>query len=76
VIGDGVRVAVVGIALGGAVALAAGRFVAPLLFEVSPRDPLTLAVVVATLLGIAVAASWIPGWRASRVDPSEALRAD
>ena len=76
VVGDGVRVAAVGIALGGVVALAAGRFVAPLLFEVSPRDPLTLAVVAATLLAIAVAASWIPGWRASRVDPSEALRAD
>jgi predicted permease len=76
VVGDGVRVATVGIALGGVVALAAGRFVAPLLFEVSPRDPLTLSVVVATLLAIAVAASWIPGWRASRVDPSEALRAD
>jgi predicted permease len=76
IVGDGVRVAVVGIALGGVVALAAGRFVAPLLFEVSPRDPLTLGVVVATLLAIAVAASWIPGWRATRVDPSEALRAD
>lgn len=55
---------------------ARGRFVAPLLFEVSPHDPLTLGVVVATLPAIAVAASWIPGWRAPRVDPSEALRAD
>ena len=76
VIGDGVRVAAVGIALGAVAALAVGRFVAPLLFRVSPRDPLMLAAVAVVLLLTAVAASGIPGWRASRVDPSTALRAD
>jgi ABC-type lipoprotein release transport system permease subunit len=53
-----------------------GGFVAPLLFHVSPRDPATLAGVAGSLLAIAIAASGIPAWRASRVDPSVALRAD
>ena len=76
VVGDGVRVTAVGIALGGAAALGVGRFVAPLLFHVSPRDPATLATVAIVLLGVAVAASGIPAWRASRVDPTAALRSD
>jgi len=50
--------------------------VAPLLFGVSPKDPSVLASVVATLIVVAVVASWVPATRASRVDPNEALRAD
>jgi ABC-type lipoprotein release transport system permease subunit len=50
--------------------------VAPLLFEVSPRDPIVLTVVGALLLGIAVLASGIPALRATRVDPNVALRAE
>ncbi|HVE78925.1 MAG TPA: ADOP family duplicated permease [Gemmatimonadaceae bacterium] len=76
VVGDGVRVAAVGVALGAVAALGAARFVSPLLFRVSARDPATLAAVALALLAIAVAASGIPAWRASRVDPSTALRAD
>jgi len=76
VVADGVRPTVIGIALGGAAALAVGRFVAPLLFHVSPRDPATMAAVAVALLAIAVAASGIPAWRASRVDPTAALRSD
>ena len=71
-------VVVTGIALvvGGAVALWASRFVAPLLFQVSPRDPGTYLTVIATLFVVAIAASVWPALRAARVDPNEALRAD
>jgi len=65
-----------GIVLGGVIAIVAGKWVAPLLFGVSPKDPSVLASVVATLIVVAVVASWVPATRASRVDPNEALRAD
>jgi ABC-type lipoprotein release transport system permease subunit len=44
------------------------------LFEVAPIDPPTYGAIVAILAGAAVAASWIPARRATRVDPTEALR--
>ena len=76
IVREGLRVVVPGVVLGAAIALAAGRWVAPLLFQVSPKNPPVIVGVVVTLLAVAVAASWIPAMRASRVDPSEALRAD
>jgi predicted permease len=76
VVGQGVRVALVGIALGGAGALAAGRLIASLLFGVPAHDPWTFGTVVAILLGVAAVASLVPAWRAARVDPNIALRAE
>jgi putative ABC transport system permease protein len=76
IVGAGIRFAVVGIVAGLAIALLTGRFVAPLLYGVSSRDPLILGGVSALLLGVAVAASAIPALRASRVDPNTALRAE
>ena len=76
IVGAGVRFAAVGVIVGLSVALAAGRFVSPLLFGVSARDPWILGAVGAALLGVAVAASAIPAVRATRVDPNVALRAD
>jgi predicted permease len=76
VLGEGVRVAVVGVTLGLLVALWAGRYVAALLFQISPRDPAVLGVVSVALLAVAVAASLVPAWRASRVDPNLALRSE
>ncbi|HKG92102.1 MAG TPA: ABC transporter permease [Gemmatimonadaceae bacterium] len=76
VVGEGTRVALVGIVLGLGVALFAGRYVKPLLYSVSERDPATFAVVIVALLVVAVAASFIPALRASRVDPNVALRTD
>ncbi|HEX5439025.1 MAG TPA: ABC transporter permease [Gemmatimonadaceae bacterium] len=76
VLGEGVRMVVVGIVLGLVVTLAAGRAIASLLFDTSPRDPVVLGIVCLTLLVVAVAASLIPAWRATRVDPSVALRAE
>jgi putative ABC transport system permease protein len=75
-IGHGFRVAAAGVAVGGMVALWAGRFIKPLLFEESPKDPTVFAVVAASLLFAAVLASLIPALRATRVDPVQALRAD
>jgi predicted permease len=76
VVGAGIRVAIVGIVFGIGIALAAGRFVAPLLYGVSARDPIILGGVAALLLGIALLASAIPALRATRVDPNTALRVE
>jgi predicted permease len=76
VVGEGVRTMLVGTAIGLAVAYAAGRWVGPLLFQTSPRDPVVFGGVAALLVGIALVASAIPAVRAARVDPVTALRAD
>jgi predicted permease len=76
VVGEGLRVAVAGVSVGAVVALWAGRWLAPLLFNVSPRDPSVFAAVTAALLVVALAASLLPALRATRVDPATALRAD
>jgi len=76
VVGEGVRITVIGIILGAALSLAAGKFLAALLFGVTARDPGTFVVVATVLLAVAVIASVIPAWRAARADPTSALRAD
>ena len=76
VVGQGARVTLVGVAVGLLAALVATRWIEPLLFDVSPRDPLVLGSVAATLLVIAALASLVPASRAARVDPAVALRAE
>jgi hypothetical protein len=76
VLRQGLAVAAAGIVLGVAAALLAGRWVGPLLFDVSPRDPFVLGAVAATLLAAALVATVVPARRATRVDPSDALRAE
>jgi putative ABC transport system permease protein len=76
VVSDGLRLAVVGVLLGGGAALWAGKWVKPLLFNQSATDPSVFAIVGVTLIAVAIAASWIPARRASRVDPNVALRSD
>jgi len=76
VVAEGVRVAVIGIAIGGACALAAGRWIGPLLFNESPHDPVVFGVVAVALLAVAVAAGLIPALRASRLDPKAALQSE
>jgi predicted permease len=73
---EGLQITVIGIAIGIVVALAAGRYLAPLLYSVSAKDPLTFIVVVVTLLAAAIGATVLPALRASRVDPNVALRSD
>jgi predicted permease len=76
VLGQALRLVVIGIALGVAVTMAAAGRIEPLLFQVSPRDPLVLAGVVLVLLLTAVLAAWVPSLRATRVDPTTAMRAE
>ena len=76
VLWEGLRLTMIGLALGAVAAAASGRWVAPLLFGVSPFDPAVYAGVVATLLVVAIVACLVPAMRAAGVDPSSALRAD
>ncbi len=76
IVSEGLRIVLPGVVLGAIIALVAGRWIAPLLFQVSPKDPPVLVGVVAILLAVAIMASWLPARRAARVDPNEALRAD
>jgi ABC-type antimicrobial peptide transport system permease subunit len=76
VVEESLRFAFAGIVIGGVVALAAGRWVGPLLFHQSPHDPAVFALVAIVLLGVAIAASWIPAMRAAGVDPKTALQSD
>lgn len=74
VVGDGVRLTLVGVVVGLGLALLLGRYAEPLLFQVSPYDPTVLTGVVVTLVGVGLLASLMPGLRATRIDPMEALR--
>ena len=74
VVVEGVKPAVLGIVLGVTGAFVAARLLERLVFGVKATDPLTLAVVAITLLVVSVAASLIPAWRASRLDPLTVLR--
>jgi predicted permease len=74
VVASGMRVVLVGLALGGGLALWGSRFMEDLMFRQSPRDPLVFGVVALVLLAVALVASVGPALRASRVDPNVALR--
>jgi putative ABC transport system permease protein len=74
VVGQGTVLALAGIGLGLAGALALTRLLASLLFAISPTDPLTFGAVALLLIGVALAASYIPARRATRIDPLVALR--
>jgi predicted permease len=67
---------VIGTAIGTALALASAQAAKSLLFGLKPRDPLTLALAVLTLVSVAALASFWPAYRASRFDPVQALRYD
>jgi ABC-type antimicrobial peptide transport system permease subunit len=71
-----IRFALAGLAIGVVVALLSGRWIAPLLFRQSPRDPAVFGFVSVVLIGVALAASCIPAWRAARLDPKTALQLD
>jgi putative ABC transport system permease protein len=74
VVFEGLRLGVAGIVIGGAIAFGAGRWLAPLLFDESPHDPVVFATVGLALLTVSMAASWLPARRAARVEPTRALR--
>ena len=74
VIGQGLKMALIGVAIGIAGALALARFLSSLLYGVKPTDPLTFIAVSLVLIAVALAACYIPARRAARVDPMVALR--
>jgi putative ABC transport system permease protein len=76
VLGQGLRLAITGVAIGVGIAFAAGGLLKPLLLGVSPRDPLVTASVVFALGMTAILAGIVPAWRAARVDPVAAIRSD
>jgi putative ABC transport system permease protein len=76
VLGQGLRLALAGAAVGLAAALIVSQFMAGLLYGVQPTDPLTFAAVTILLIGVALLACYLPARRAVRVDPLIALRHD
>jgi predicted permease len=72
----GMGMVVTGVAVGLVITLAAAPYAEDLLFRVSPRDPLVLGIATASLLAVALAASLLPGLRATRVDAMQALRTE
>jgi predicted permease len=73
---DGLRPALFGLGLGLAASFAATRIFQSMLFGTKPLDPVVLGGVIATLLAVAVLACLAPAWRASRLDPMQALRTE
>jgi ABC-type antimicrobial peptide transport system permease subunit len=73
---EGVGRIAIGLVIGVAIALLAARALRPLLYQVSPRDPLVVTVAVMVLAACAVLASALPARRAMTIDPASALRDD
>ena len=74
VLRQGLGVTMAGVLAGLAAAIAVSRLLSSLLFEVSARDPITFGAVSALLVGVSLAATWLPARRAASVDPLVALR--
>ena len=74
VVGQGMRLALVGLVVGIGGALLATRLMTRLLYGVSATDPLTFAAIASLLAAVALVASWLPARRAIRTDPTLALR--
>ena len=76
IVGESLRIATLGIVAGVSSALVLTRVLRSIVYEVSPADPTTLAIVVVALVASCVLASLLPALRATRVDPITALRTD
>ena len=73
---DGLRPAFFGLVFGLAASAAAVRLIRSMLYKTEPLDPAVFAAVAATLLTVAAIACLVPAWRASRLDPMQALRTE
>ena len=71
---DAVRLLGIGLAAGAVLSLASAQTAKALLFGVTATDPATLVLAAVALGGVAIGASYLPAWRASRLSPTEALR--
>jgi putative ABC transport system permease protein len=76
ILGEGIAMALVGLAVGGAAAVLLSDLLTGLLFGVEPADPATIATSALLLMAVAVVAAWVPARRAIAVDPITALRGD
>jgi len=76
VIGDSLKVAVGGVALGGALTFGAAQWVREFLFEVDAFDPTVMMVAAGSAILVAVTASLLPAWRAAQADPAATLGSD
>jgi putative ABC transport system permease protein len=76
VMGEGLRLTLTGLALGAGLSLLGGRWISTLLFDEKASDPVVFGFVAVTLLVVSFAASVVPALRATRINPSIALRAD
>jgi ABC-type antimicrobial peptide transport system permease subunit len=76
VVGHGVRLALIGIGIGGLIALLLAPWIEPLLYRQSARDPATYSQVAGMLLAVAALAAAVPAVRATRADPNAALRSE
>ncbi len=76
VLGETAVLAVVASLVGLGLAAGASGLLRSLLYEVTPRDPMTLAIAAAGVVAVALAAAWLPARRAARINPMEALRVD
>jgi putative ABC transport system permease protein len=76
VVRQAMAMTIAGVVIGLGGAAFSGRALQTLLFGITPRDPATYAGVVALLLAASAVASWLPAWRAARVDPAVTLRAE
>ena len=74
VMGEGIKLSIAGLAIGVACALGLTRLLGSLLFEISAADPITYAEIAILLVSVSLLASFLPAWRATRVDPMTALR--
>ncbi len=76
VIGQGMKLVIIGVALGVAASFGLTRLMERLLFEVGATDPVTFISVALVLMVVALLACWIPARRATKVDPMIALRCE
>jgi ABC-type antimicrobial peptide transport system permease subunit len=74
VMGESLLLVLIGSVIGLAATLATTRLIAGMLFELTPSDPMTIALATLLLLAVAALAGWLPARRAARVDPMVALR--
>ncbi len=76
ILGQGMKLTLIGVACGLAGAMAATRGLVTLLFGVTRLDPVTYVGVITLLVTVSAVACWMPAWRAARIDPSITLRAE